>query len=233
MVNKLIVESLDDQIFIEAILRHYQNDAVAIEPPICHIDDFECMRGLNDGKLSDALSNLKNQMVKNDIRKAGIIIDHDGRVQERLAQINKAVHAVFDVQKDFTAAGEFIGVSTLIDGEVVNLELGCFLMGIGNRGELETVLRIIAKSPAPYADCLVGWSDCVRPLIEKEPFKNKEFEKLWVDAYMRWDTCSSKERRQAGRKCSKRDFDSILKKDIWDFDHAVLDDLKAFLSHFH
>ena len=215
MVNNLIVESTDDKVFIEALLRHYQNDDVAIELPMCHIDDFECMRGLNDRKLFDALSNLNNQMEKNAIQKAGIIIDNDGRVQERLDQINMAVQAVFDTTETLNSSGEFITITS----NDVELQLGCFLMGVDDGGELETVLRAIAKAPSPYADCLTEWRECIRPFTKKEPFTPKEFEKLWLDAYMRWDSCSTKERKQAGRKCSKRGLDLILKKDmaLWEY----------------
>lgn len=231
-MNNLIVESKVDQAFIEALLRHYQNDVVVIDAPICHIDDFECMSGLNDGKLRDALSNLKNQMVKKDIQKVGIIIDNDDRAQERLEHINKAVRAVFHMSKEFTVAGEFLNVSTSIDNEIVNLQLGCFLMGIDNSGELETVLREIAKAPAPYADCLKEWENCVRPSLNKDPFTPKEFRKLWIHTYVRYDTCDDPQ--QAGKKCSfsEQGCVHVLNKDIWDFDSAVLADLKAFLNHF-
>ena len=231
-MNNLIVESEVDQAFVEALLHHYQNDAVTIESPVCHIDDFECMSGLDGKKLLNALSNLKNQMVKNDIQKAGIIIDNDDRTQERLDQINKAVHAVFDMPKEFTIPGEFMNVSTSIDDEIVNLQLGCFLMGVDDSGELETVLRIIAKAPSPYADCLTEWENCIQPFLDEAPFTAKEFRKLWIHTYIRYDTCD--DRQQAGDKCSsnKRGFVHVLRKDIWDFDHAVLDDLKMFLDHF-
>ena len=46
---------------------------------------------------------------------------------------------------------------------------------------------------------------------------------------MRFDTCSKKERKQIDRKCS---FEQSLQKDIWDFEHKVLDELKEFLYLF-
>ena len=62
----------------------------------------------------------------------------------------------------------------------------------------------------------------------------KEFNKFWVDMYIRFDTCSKSDKKQADRKCSMRGFDYVMtnKAVIWDFEHPVLNDLKKFLGLF-
>ena len=59
--------------------------------------------------------------------------------------------------------------------------------------------------------------------------KTKDFDKFWVNIYQRYDTCSKKESTQAAKKCN---FEASLDKDIWNFSHEVLADLKEFLSMF-
>jgi len=93
---------------------------------------------------------------------------------------------------------------------------------------------------------------------KQKAITDKEFDKFWISNYkylaksfpvfsiirrypkiygqvlIRFDTCSKKERKQANRKCSMYNFDYIMekKRDIWNFDHPVLDDFKAFLNLF-
>jgi len=43
------------------------------------------------------------------------------------------------------------------------------------------------------------------------------------------DQCTKKEQKQAGRKCNT---EASMQKDIWDFDHVCLNDLKQFLVNF-
>jgi len=52
--------------------------------------------------------------------------------------------------------------------------------------------------------------------------------------YIRFDTCSKSEKKQAERKCSMKGFDYIMtnKPAIWDFEHPALNDLKDFLRLF-
>ncbi len=60
-------------------------------------------------------------------------------------------------------------------------------------------------------------------------FSQKNFDKLWINFYSRYDTCSKDDMKQAHSKCS---FEAALKKEIWDLDAPVLDDLKALLQLF-
>jgi hypothetical protein len=109
------------------------------------------------------------------------------------------------------------------------LQLACFLTNIEGHGELETVLKTIKAKPSLYADCLENWRSCLS--IQNETISDKEFDKFWVNNYLRFDTCTKEERKQAGKKCSMHNFEYIMqhKLDIWNFDNPVLDELKTFL----
>lgn len=52
--------------------------------------------------------------------------------------------------------------------------------------------------------------------------------------YVRFDTCTNKESKQAGNKCSLQNFDYVLAKTpaVFDFEHDVLVELKDFLNLF-
>lgn len=61
----------------------------------------------------------------------------------------------------------------------------------------------------------------------KENIKDKDFDKFWVNNYIRFDTCSKKEQKQAEKNCT---LEKSFEKDVWDFDNKILDDLKNFLK---
>lgn len=123
-------------------------------------------------------------------------------------------------------------MTTTVDEEEIALQLACHLIHLEGKGELETLLKAIKTKPSPYADCLAEWRRC---LEEKgKTVTDKEFGKYWVNNYIRFDTCTKKERKQAGRKCSMRNFAYVMenKADIWDFNHPALAEFKAFLALF-
>ena len=73
------------------------------------------------------------------------------------------------------------------------------------------------------------WKDCLNN--HDKSISIKEFNKFWVSIYLRFDTCSKKEKKQAERKCSF-EFAMSEKAWIWDFEHPTLNDLKEFLQMF-
>ena len=93
-------------------------------------------------------------------------------------------------------------------------------------------MKTIKAQDSIYADCLEAWRNCLQE--KKRSISAKEFDKFWMSNYIRFDTCTRKERKQAERKCSMRNFEYIMenKKDIWDFEHVALNELKDFLSIF-
>jgi hypothetical protein len=50
-----------------------------------------------------------------------------------------------------------------------------------------------------------------------------------VLTHQRYDCCSKKDKKKAGIKCNP---EASLQKDIWDFSHPVLNDLKSYLAMF-
>ena len=113
-----------------------------------------------------------------------------------------------------------------------DVSLACYFTNVYRQGELETLLKVIKSSNSTFADCLESWNICLQKQYKE--IKPKDFDKLWVNTYIRFDTCSSNNKKQAERKCSMSGFDYIMreKADIWNFDHPVLDDLKQFFKMF-
>lgn len=233
MSNVLIVESKNDQVFVQALVEHLNLENIELDAPLCQIDEYECLNGLSRKRLIAALDSLKCDLINNDIEAIGIILDSDGRQAERLELINNVVRELFATSEQFSCAGELITVSVRVDDDDINLRLACFLTNVDGQGELETVLRTIKNQPSPYADCLDEWKRCLEQ--NGKIISDKELDKFWVNNYIRFDTCSKKEKKQAYRKCSMQNFEYIMqrKKNIWNFDHSVLNNFKIFLSIFN
>ncbi len=184
---------------------------------------------------------LKNQLHKRKVETIGIVIDHDGKREERINLINEAVHSIFETDENLFETGKFISVSAEVGNDSIPLKIACYLVNINENGEIETVLKFIKSKDSPYADCLSNWRSCVEKHFtastseEKQKIlSDKEFDKFWLSNYIRFDTCSNREKKQAERKCSIKQFEYILenKRGIFDFDNAILNDFKNFLKLF-
>lgn len=206
MSNILIVESENDKFFVEALIAHI-NINVEVGNPICTIDEYNCMGGM--GKLKNRLEELKSRLLKGDeINQVGIIFDADKvGVDERIKQIDDIKDSVF-------ASDE--------------LDLKIFIINIDGNGELETLLKEIKSINSPIADCLESWQEC---LADKK-LNKKDFDKLWIQIYQRYDCCTKKEQKQAGEKCNNEV--SLKSKSIYNFDKdcTELVKLKEFLEGF-
>ena len=227
MSNIVIVESKNDAIFMKAIV-DFINCDIQIEEPI-FIDDYESLEGLNETKLITTLKALDADLQKRDIEKIGIIIDIDNdSEQERLELVNKCIKKVFE-SETLSSTKQFIDIS---GDNGTNTKLACYFTNVGGKGELETLLKAIKARDSPYADCLNSWKTCLESQGKK--INQKDFDKFWVSNYIRFDTCSKQEQKQAGRKCSMSEFDYVMehKKNIWDWDNPTLDDLKEFFKLF-
>ena len=64
MSNLLIVESANDQCFIEALVTHINVD-IKIDSPVCSIDEYDCLGGI--GRLENKLKSLRSQVQKEGI----------------------------------------------------------------------------------------------------------------------------------------------------------------------
>lgn len=218
MNSLIIVESHNDKFFIENLRDKLELTNIEIDEPICNITDYECLNGLSKKKLKLTLDNIKFDKYQ----KIGIIIDADDkRIEDRIELINICIQSLEEMPSDFkiTKMNEFIKV------EKLDIEIGCYITNVYGSGELETILKAIALKDSTYADCLVSWRSCLA--LKNKKIKDKDFDKFWVSNYLRFDTCTSKEKGQADRKCKG---EIAIKKDIWDFENPILNDLKIFLN---
>lgn len=226
--NKLIVESDNDKHFLQAIIRHLNSNIEVASPiMISDDDDYKSMKGLNHKNLKDALNSLKGDIQKGKIERVGIVIDIDNEEESnRINLVNKSIQEVFPGSSSLTEVKKFINITF----DEFDFQLACYFTNVDGQGELDTVLKEIKNQNSDYADCLSNWKDCVESR-GKEKIKTKEFDKLWVRIYIRYDTPSKDQKKQAGTKCT---FKYVMRErtDIWDFEHPTLNDLKEFLQMF-
>ena len=226
MSNTLIVESQNDQYFIEALLVHWGFKNLKIDPPICGIDDYQCLNGLNQKQLVYTLADWKRdalgESLGNNTKKIGIIIDLDqGTPENRLKLVNSAIQEIFATELTIPQVNHWITVP--VDSEV-QVSISCYFMNVDGKGELETVLKAIKCQKSTYADCLELWRKCI---TENElKLTDKEFDKFWVSIYHRFDCCDKKEKYRSEIKCNH---EASFKKGIYDFDSPLLQELKNFL----
>jgi uncharacterized protein YqgV (UPF0045/DUF77 family) len=205
------------------------NCDIQVEKPI-YIDDYQSLEGLSETELIKALKNLIRKIDRKDIEKIGIIIDIDNySEQERLKFVDRCIKQVFEAES-LSSTKQFIDICTADLG--TKAKLACYFTNFEGTGELETVLKAIKARESPHADCLNSWKTCIEN--QGQQIDRKDFDKFWVSIYLRYDTCSNQEQTQAGIKCSMSGFDYVMKqkKDIWDWNHPALNDLKEFFKLF-
>ncbi|NJK72936.1 MAG: hypothetical protein HC942_00670 [Microcoleus sp. SU_5_6] len=227
MSNIVIVESKNDRIFMQAMVEKINCDLQVASP--IYIDDYKSLDGLDETKLISALKNLKAEIPKKGRKKIGIIIDIDNYSEpERLEWVNKCIQEVFE-SETLSSTKQFIDIC---GDNATNAKLACYFTNFGGRGELETVLKAIKARESSYADCLDSWKTCIEN--QGKEINQKHFDKFWVSIYLRYDTCSKQEQKEAGSKCSMSGFEYVMerKKDIWDWNNSALDDLKEFFKLF-
>ena len=219
MKSLIIVESDNDKFFIEKLRDELGLTNIKIDEPICNIHDYECLNGLSETKLKQILKEIKFDHYQ----KIGIIIDADNEgIEKRIDLINSCIRTLEDVSSDFTITkiNEFIKIESL-DG----VEIGCYITNVDGNGELETVLKAIKSQDSTYADCLEAWKTCLTS--KGKTTTDKDFDKFWVNNYLRFDTCTKQEQKQADKNCKN---EVAIKKDIWDFKNPILYDLKEFIK---
>ena len=230
MKNLLIVESENDKYFIEALIKHMNLGNVEVSNGfICSIDDFECLGGLNSSKLTAVLNNIKSRAKKDDINRIGIIIDNDDKTDtERLSLVNNSIKESLGMENSLKEVSVFSEIP--IDA-YQNISIAAYFTNVEKKGELETVLKTIKSDTSTYADCLENWQSCLKSKNVNNGLglKSKDFDKFWVQVYIRYDTCTKKEQKQAGKYCSN---EFAMSKSIWNFDNECLNEFKAFLNLF-
>lgn len=235
MSNRIIVESKNDKIFIQSLVNHLNIHNVEILEINISGDDFITLGGLSLSSLKGELGDIKAASENNNIAKVGIILDADHSQEEKFHLINKAIKSIFsESQEDeIEKVSSFINISfTGSDKNLVDIQIACYFVNVNSTGELETLLKSIKSQPSPYADCLESWKNCVEEYSDKL-ISQKDFDKLWVNNYIRHDTCTNQEKNNASEYCSMAKFEYVMTKNIWDFEHPALDELKDFLKLFN
>lgn len=211
MKNIILVEGKDDKSFIEYLIQ-----GVEVKP-----FSVDVLGGLSKDALTKRLDSLKSSFLKTPFEKLGIIIDQDSfTTEERLAFVNECLQGNFNIQ----LTDNQIFVNLEIDG--IPLQIACYFVNVDGKGELESLLTRIKTIDSPYADCLQQWQNCL-----SEKVSQKEFDKLWVHYYLKYDTATPQERQQAGKYCTL-EYSLKAKTQIWNFDSLILDELKGFLALF-
>lgn len=219
--NILIVESVNDKYFAEAVKEHISGVDLDVDTPVCGIDDYECLSGFSKKKLESKLHELAIKIEKQGIERVGILLDADDEgIESKICLINEAL-------KNINSTVLIMNPNEWYQCETLDVAISCHILNLDGKGELETLLRHVKSKDSVYADCLSAWEKCLEEKGKK--ISIKEFDKFWVSLYQRFDCCSRKEKKQAFRKCS---FEVSMKKDIWDFSHPSLNQFRSFLQMF-
>jgi len=220
--NLLIVESENDKLFIERLKQEIATADFEVDTPICTISEYECLGGLSLTALENKLKTIKRDIEKKGLDKIGILIDADQEgIDARVQLVNQAIKSL-DSELTISAT------NTWYPSALLDVQISCHVLNVNGSGELETLLKTIKSKDSNYADCLLAWQNCLA--AKNKPIKTKDFDKFWLSVYLRYDGCANAEQKQAGRKCN---LEASLKKDLWDFSHACLDDLTRYLRTFN
>ncbi len=246
-MNILIVESENDQYFIEALVKNFSD-----ETDIFRIDEYR-HSSLDEKKLTTQITNALTDISRG-VSKIGVILDMDDSTKEsRIGLINRCLEKSFSdsgypkIDALLTETNKFIACQ--ID-DYLTVSISCFFTNVDGKGELETVLKEISSQPSIFADCLYeGWLHCLNDKNKKygkkgEPcdISDKEILKLWVDFYKRFDTLKRTDRDQKNTDW-KGIMIGITKEDetlsrargneIFNMNHEKLNDIKEFLRMFN
>lgn len=228
--NRLIVESKNDKFFIQALVNYLNINSVDIKKINVEDSSYLALSGSDSTLIRNGLQKIKDEAQKKNIAKIGIVLDIDyNKPSEWFEIINEEIANIFpsSSQSKIEKTSEFIIVTS---EDISSLQIACYLTNVNGTGELETILREIKSQPSPKADCLEAWKVCVEETTNKS-VSTKEFNKFWVNNYIRYDTCTNQEQNNASKYCS---FEYMMsnKQHIWNFEHPALNELKDFLKLF-
>ncbi len=248
-MNILIVESENDQYFVQALLNHEKIK----NSTVWSIDKFE-HQPFKEGNPKELAVKIGSAFTTTGIQKLGIIFDIDqATVDERIKYINEAIKIALTKQ-DFkteqqpilTKSNDFIALQT---DEYSTVKVACYFTNIDGKGELEDVLKEIASQESIFANCLDAWVLCftqkgkkLAKTGETGDIKEKELTKLWVEMYKRLDTIPKTNDRNdrktnwagvwLGYKNPNGSWVEERGSKIFNLEHESLKELKEFLALF-
>jgi hypothetical protein len=224
--NILIVESNNDKYFFQSVIKHL-NYKIEVAAPIFLDEDYRAMAGSDAIKLTNALKDLKADIQKEDIERIGVIVDIDRHSEaDRIKFINDCLIKVFPEAVLLDRVNQFIDLNF----DDYQIQLACYFTNVDGQGELETVLKAIKSQDSTYADCLERWRECLTN--HGKEFKDKDFDKLWVANYIRYDTSTKDDKKHASEQLTLN-YALQNKPSIWNLDHPILDKMKVFFRLFH
>lgn len=252
-MNVLIVESKNDEYFVEALVRNNKSKTNAVS-----IDEYKYYSLSSEEKLATTIENVFNEAIKKGTDKVGIILDLDNKTKtNKISLINNSIKKALAVMPDSVFDNLLSDINkfeTVTLNEETEIKVACYFTNVDGKGELEDILKAIVPKDANtvFADCLYeGWKNCfenkgkklVRSGESGGDITDKELKKLWVDFYKRFDTLNKKERKQAekntewktvmlGRVDSKGKTIAARGKQIFNLDATILDNLKDFIKMF-
>jgi hypothetical protein len=246
-MNILIVESENDEYFVQALLnKESDNNRVN------SIDVFK-YSSLSEEKLKIQIASALKDVNRGDgVSKIGIILDMDDSNQtDRINLINRSLTSALNDLSYSVPTVLLTDVKTFITIPIdsQDIQIACYFTNIDGQGELETILKQIAKEESSFANCLEeGWKNCFiqkgKKLVgpnETGDITHKEILKLWVDIYKRLDTLK-KGSRNEDSTCWKGIMLGETKKGkkvaprgeiIFNLNSPILDELKSFLQMFN
>ncbi|MBD2177828.1 hypothetical protein H6F42_12980 [Pseudanabaena sp. FACHB-1998] len=231
MSNRLIVESKNDKFFIQAMVKYLNISNVDILEIKVTENDYLDLDGLSVVSLERELKTIEADAQKSYINKVGIILDADDSYLKNLHKINEALAKVFPNNQKIEKINYFTAIHSISFEDPI--QIACYFVNVSGIGELEKLLKEIKAKDSTYADCLGSWQVCLQQ-NGKNPVSSKDFDKFWISNYLRFDTCSNRDKKQSERKCSMSGFSYVMteKLDIWNFEHPALNELKEFLKLF-
>ena len=224
--NILIVESNNDKYFFQSVIKHINID-IEVASPIFLDEDYRAMDGSDSTKLINALKDLKADIQKEDIDRAGIIVDIDLHLEaDRIKFINDCLIKVFPEAVPLDRVNHFIALNF----DDYQISLACYFTNVDGQGELETVLKAIKSQDSTHADCLESWRKCLT--LKDREITDKKFDKLWITNYIRYDTSTKDDNKHAATNLTLN-YALANKSFIWDLEHPLLDEIKVFFRLFN
>ncbi|MDI9358704.1 MAG: hypothetical protein QM528_07140 [Phycisphaerales bacterium] len=223
---KLIVESQNDKAFFEAYIEHINPSFENIKDIIAERLEFTTIAGGID-KLDKVLTQLKDDYQGYNLskNKIGVILDRDTSDEDCLMEkINDKITTIF--KREGKLSNKVYSIEYPTNENSLEFH---YLFIIEN---LEQLIKRIAtkKDHAPYTNCLDAWQTCLEQKgVQLLP---KEFDKHWVNNYIRYDTClTNLHKSNRDKFCNQAKFNVLVKeKGLFDFESRELHEIKLFLQ---
>ncbi len=228
--NIILVEGFSDIKFFETLVKFED-----LKNRTSYFDSiqFDEIGGSDDSKLEKAIRGLITDLRKSPIANFGIILDLDEFTNdERLSKIKSILVAIFgnDKIKELDKNN-----FTLAINEFKTIKVSCHFIENDLVTNLELLLKEITTVDTIAADCLKQWYDCA--IAAGRKIRKSDYFKFWREVYVRYDYCADKKLlKHSSENCTtEKSFDNLFIEDkpkAWDFENAVLDNLKKYLSTF-